>query len=131
VRMKQMRTSSIQKIAGAAPLSGKAVPGPARGRGSLFGRLRGLLAVMSVMAFPLALHAIPSRDQKEEPKKTAPGLTDEEKEIIRNREVLENLTLLQNLDAIEFMDLLNTMDPDWSESETKGTGKKEEGGNEP
>lgn len=94
-------------------------------------RMRRILAVMTVMAFPLALHAIPSRDRKEEPKKTTQVLTEEEREIIQNREVLENLTLLQNLDAIEFMDLLNEMDPDWSESETKGPGKMEEGGNEP
>jgi hypothetical protein len=131
VRMKRMRTFSIKKTAGRGSLSGKAVPGLLGGRVVLFDRMRRILAVMTVVAFPLALHAVPSRDRKEEPKKTTQVLTDEEREIIQNREVLENLTLLQNFDAIEFMDILNEMDPDWSESETKGPGKMEEGGDEP
>ncbi len=34
-----------------------------------------------------------------------PALTEEEKEIIRNREMLENMDLLQNFEKLRFLDL--------------------------
>ncbi len=64
--------------------------------------------------------------------RTGSELTEEEKEIIKDRELLENLTLLQNFDLIEFIDLLNEMEPGWSESEDtdEPVEDKEEGGSQ-
>jgi hypothetical protein len=47
--------------------------------------------------------------------KKSAGLTEEEKEIIKELELLENLTLLQDLEAIDFLDMLNEMNPEWAE----------------
>jgi hypothetical protein len=57
--------------------------------------------------------------EKKEPEKekTAPAMTEEEKEMLQDREILENLVLLQNLDEIKFLDLLNEMDPQWTEKD--------------
>ena len=56
-------------------------------------------------------------------------LTDEEKEILKNREVLENLDLLQNFEKLRFLDLFaEEMDPGKSKAakpEPKKDGKKE------
>jgi len=50
--------------------------------------------------------------QKPDPsaKKSSARLTDEEKEIIKNREMLENLELLQNFDKFRYFDLFSQKD---------------------
>lgn len=61
--------------------------------------------------------------------KKSPGLTEEEKEIIKDLDLLENLTLLQDLEAIDFLDILNEMNPGWTEdSEPADRADKKEGG---
>ena len=105
------------------------VPGRSGGKDSLIGMIQRCLILIAVIAFPLFVHVSPCRSQESKAKKPPPELTDEEKEIIKDREVLENLTLLQNIDKIEFIDILNEMDPGWSESEPtdKPVEVKEEG----
>jgi len=65
-----------------------------------------LLATVFVMA------QTPFGYQKPDPnaKKSSTRLTDEEKEIIKNREMLENLDLLQNFDKFRYFDLFAQKD---------------------
>jgi hypothetical protein len=78
-----------------------------------------LLSIMPLSAF---------QKPKPEPAKKI-VLTDEEKEIIRNREILENLDLLQNFEKLRFLDLFaEEAGPDESnaaKAATKRDGKKE------
>jgi hypothetical protein len=54
------------------------------------------------------------------PKKSA-VLTDEEKDILKNREILENLELLQNFEKIQFLNFLNDRKMDRSKEQTPAT----------
>jgi hypothetical protein len=73
--------------------------------------------LIPVMILTLTPQVFSYWNEEEAAKNSTPEMTEEEKEIIRDREILENLVLLQNLDAIDFIDLLNEMEPDWLESE--------------
>jgi len=92
--------------------------------------------LMSIILLLLATHSFGYQEKEPEEAKAKTALTDEEKEMLKDREILENLALLQNLDAIEFLDLLNEMDPDWSEKDEpvlpeEKTAEKEEEGRKP
>jgi len=94
-----------------------------------FKQSRAGLLLIALVALPLISQAFPFQNNKVSDKKATPDLTEEEKEIIKDREILENLILLQNLDAIDYLDILNEMDPDWAE-EGESAGRednKEEG----
>ncbi len=56
-------------------------------------------------------------------------LTDEEKEILKNREILENLHLLQNLHKIRYLELLTEIeaDPPKEKDSAKAATKKDGG----
>jgi hypothetical protein len=69
------------------------------------------------VALFLAVPSFAYQKQAEEKEEKVPEMTDEEKEMLRDREILENLVLLKNLDTIKFLDLLYKMDPDWSEKD--------------
>ena len=66
--------------------------------------------------------------QKPDPgaQKSSAKLTEEEKDIIKNREILENLDLLQNLDKLQYFDLFAGEEPKNEESPGKKATKKDE-----
>ena len=74
-------------------------------------------ALIPVIILLLTVHSFGYQEKGSREEKKKPVLTDEEKEMLKDREILENLTLLKNLDEIKFLDLLNKMDPDWSEKD--------------
>jgi hypothetical protein len=76
-----------------------------------------LLAVMTPFAYQK-----PDRPAK----KSSARLTDEEKDIIKNREMLENLELLQNLDKVRYFELFAEEDPKKEKTPAKPAPKKDE-----
>jgi len=52
----------------------------------------------------LVLPALVHPKGKANSQKKPPALSDEEKEILKNREILDNLELLQNFDKIQYFD---------------------------
>jgi len=57
-------------------------------------------------------------------KEKAAPLTDEEKEILKDREILENLELLQNFDKVRFLDLFADRPAQKTEKSPAKPGKK-------
>jgi hypothetical protein len=77
--------------------------------------------------------ASPFADQKTKPKvpQKLPPLTEEEKQILKDREILENLVLLQNFDKIRYFEFFDEKKEDTPKSKNltepapaKDTGKK-------
>jgi hypothetical protein len=62
------------------------------------------------IAFSLPLRA-GSKGEQATPKPSTP-LTDEEKEILKNREILEDMELLENLDKLLYMELFKENKPE-------------------
>ncbi len=61
----------------------------------------------TLIALLLAIAPCGFSVQKSKPKNTAvpkPALTDEEKEILKNRDLLENLELLRNFEKIQYLE---------------------------
>ena len=56
-------------------------------------------------------------------KKSSVILTDEEKDIIKNREILENLDLLQNFEKFRFLGFFAEEDPEETKSGKAATNK--------
>jgi len=80
------------------------------------------ILVVVLMMRPLAAF---QTSKPESHKKAA--LTEEEKEILKNREILENLDLLQNLDKFRFFDFFATeSEPDKSKESKKPASEKDE-----
>lgn len=92
-------------------------PGPSAAGALPTGMAKKFHFLMSIILLVLATHSFGYQEKEHEEAKAKTALTDEEKEMLKDREILENLVLLKNLDAIEFLDLLNEMDPDWSEKD--------------
>jgi len=61
------------------------------------------LGLMLLVASPV----FSFQEKKAKSKARASSMTDEEKEILKNREILENLELLQNFDKIRFLELFS------------------------
>lgn len=120
---------SIRGISAVKRFMDRRIPGCRPNAVRSIGILQGCFALAPVFAFSLFLQASPYQKQEADAGNTPSALTEEEKEIIKDREMLENLTLLQNLDTIEYIDLLNEMEPDWpgSGESDDPKGKKEEG----
>ena len=61
--------------------------------------------------------------------KKLPALSDEEKEILKNRELLDNLELLQNFDKLQYFDYFAEKKSDESKKEppAKPAAKKDAG----
>lgn len=92
-------------------------PGPPAAVALPAGVARKFHFLMSIILLFLATYSFGYQEKEPGEAKAKTALTDEEKEMLKDREILENLALLKNLDAIEFLDLLNEMDPDWSEKD--------------
>jgi len=87
--------------------------------------------LLPVFVFPLFLEASAYQQPEKDTENPPTELTDEEKEIIKDRDILENLALLQDLDKVEFIDILNALDPDWSESEESDEPAEKKEGTKP
>ena len=80
---------------------------------------------VAMVALSVAPGAYPGPDSGA--KKSSAKLTDEEKDILKNREMLENLELLQNLDKFQYFDLFAEKNPKKAKSPAKPAAKKDEG----
>jgi len=63
-----------------------------------------LSAIIPVLGIPL--FSFDAQKPGTKPRTKPAPLTDEEKQILKNREILENLELLQNFEKIQFLDFL-------------------------
>ena len=81
-----------------------------------------LLAMLLTAAAPLLACKEPNATEQ---KKTV-TLTEEEKEILKDRELLENLELLQIFDKIQYLDLFADQDQKKAESQAVPPKKKTE-----
>ncbi len=73
-------------------------------------RNAGRLIVVIFICAPLTFAAQKGAPQRAGPR-PAHELTDEEKEMLRQRELLENLELLRNFEKIKYLDLLTPPKP--------------------
>jgi hypothetical protein len=69
--------------------------------------------LMVVLVLPVFVYP----KEKANSQKKPPALTDEEKEILKNREILDNLDLLQNFDKIQYFDYFAEKKADGSKKE--------------
>ena len=81
-----------------------------------------LLTMILTAASPLLACKEPNATEQ---KKTV-TLTEEEKEILKDRELLENLELLQSFDKIQYLDLFTDQDQKKEESQAVPAKKKTE-----
>ncbi|MBN2244094.1 MAG: hypothetical protein JW793_15520 [Acidobacteria bacterium] len=79
--------------------------------------MKRISVLVSVVASLLAVPLFAGENKEPVKEKEATALTEEEKEMMKDREILENLALLNNLEEIKFLDLLNAMDPQWSDKD--------------
>ncbi len=82
--------------------------------------------LLSLSAIVLAMAVTPFAYQKPEPDAKKKKLTEEEKDIIKNREILENLDLLQNFDKFRYFDLFAGQDLKKDKGPAKRATKKDE-----
>jgi hypothetical protein len=75
---------------------------PSNNRQNMFRRL----LLLNIMIVLLTIPVFPSDKQKAKTVKKPAALTNEEKEILKNREILENLELLQNFEKVQYLDFL-------------------------
>jgi hypothetical protein len=85
-------------------------------------RICSVIATLIIAAVPFYADEKP----KPKPEKKAATLTEEEKEIIKDREILENLDLLQNFDKVRHLELLVDDDASDEENPKSADTKKEE-----
>jgi hypothetical protein len=71
------------------------------------------LLLVLLMAIPFEYSSAAQKPEKKAPA-DPPPLTEEEKEILKDREILENLGLLQNFDKLELYELFAEPDMDSS-----------------
>jgi len=86
-------------------------------------KLLPLLMVMLIL--PAPVHPKGKANSQKKP----PALSDEEKEILKNREILDNLELLQNFDKLQYFDYFAEKKADGSKKEppAKPAAKKDAG----
>jgi len=84
------------------------------------------VALLCAMVLTAASPLLACKEPKTAEQKKPVVLTEEEKEILKNRELLENLELLQSLDKFQYLDLFTDQDQKKEENPAVPEKKKTE-----